>query len=103
MRLGSLAFAREAIADIGRAVLWLSQPGAGRGSAARLDALLRAMHDIARAPYRWPPHATLPGMRRRSVRGGYIIVYRVLERASDELGEETEVEIVRVLAPGQQT
>lgn len=104
MRLGPLAFAREAIADIGRAVLWLSQPGAGRNAAVRLDALLSAMHEIAREPYRWPPHAGLPGMRRRSVRGGYTILYRVQESESgrDELGEDDEVEIVRVLGPAQQ-
>ena len=102
MRLGPLAFAREAIADLGRTFIWLSQPGAGRNATARLEALSRAMHDVAREPYRCPPHASLSGVRQRSVRGGYLIVYRVVESAGRERGEDHEVEIMRVLGPGQQ-
>jgi len=87
---------------LGRTFIWLSQPGAGRNATARLDALSRAMHDVAREPHRWPPHASLPGVRQRSVRGGYLIVYRVLEGARRDCGEDHEVEIIRVLGPGQQ-
>ena len=101
MRVGRVSFARRAVVDIGRVYLWLSQQGAGRKASERLAALAGALHAIAEAPFRWPPFDPASGLRKRSS-SGYVILYRVSGGARGAIpDEEPEIEIVRVLGPGQ--
>lgn len=101
MRLGRLLLTAPAAADLGRTLLWLSQPGAGRHATARLAALTRALHELPEAPLRWPMHRKADGLRRRSIRGGMAIFYRVLHDRPESAAGEVAVEVLAIVGPGQ--
>lgn len=82
-------------------LLWLSQPGAGRDAAARSAALTRALHELPDAPLRWPTHRGANGLRRRSIRGGTAIFYRIIHDRLESAAGEVVVEVLAIVGPGQ--
>ncbi len=101
MKIGRLLLTAPATADLGRAFLWLTQPGAGSGAAARLSALTSALHDLPNTPYRWPLHRGSVVLRRRSVRDGYVVLYRVLEDHPEVSPGELVIDVLSVVGPGE--
>lgn len=101
MRLGRLILTAPAAADLGRALLWLSQPGSGSSAAARLASLTRALHGLPEAPFRWPIHRESANLRRRSIRGGIVVLYRVLHDEPDCAPGEVVVEVLAIVGSGQ--
>lgn len=106
MRHGRLRLTLPAAGDLTGVFLWLTQPGAGKRAGERLSAHARALHELPETAHRWPMHDAERGLRRRSVRGGYVVLFRILAAApapspEDEGTGDVTIEVSRVLGPGQ--
>lgn len=93
-----LYVAVAALRDLGAAREWLSQAGAGPAAAARYEAILKAIEQLAENPQMWRD-GDEPGTQECTV-AGYTIVYRA-NYTKPGRSAATEVEVLRIFGPGQ--
>lgn len=94
-----LIYAREALADLEAATLWLTQPGSGPRAWRRLAAIRSSIERLREHPCLWPvgQHA---GVRELPCEGGYRVLYEVeIDTGRDETAGD--VIVLRVCVPGQ--
>lgn len=95
-----VVLADDALDDMAAAADWLFQPGAGETAAKRWNQLSRAIDaDLCETPCRWP-EGDHPGVRERTVAGGYRIMYEV-DPDTDDDATAGDVQVLRVYAPRQ--
>jgi plasmid stabilization system protein ParE len=94
-----LRLAPEALSDIERHRVWLTQEGSGRRAHRNLAAIVNAIDGLTRAPLRWPLSPDHHGYRNRII-GGYVIIYRV-DADAGAATASGDISVLRVFAPRQ--
>ncbi len=94
-----LRYAEDAIDDIAAIREWLTQPGAGRAAARRLETVRAAIRRLRLNPCRCPA-GDQPGVRELQCPSGYRVFYTV---EPDTGRDQTagDVPVLRVFGPGQ--